>query len=237
MTDLNVPTPAIVGDNPSPIGGDESPPTGNTYTIGGIPVNVPELPPQVQNVVDQGMQYRRLIWQRYRKILDDSTPHRQIRWGVTGGLFLFYFLRVYFGGGFYIVSYALGIYLLSLLVGFLTPHVDPTTKSYTELDDDDDAPTLPGGGGTDEFKPFIRRLPEFKFWHCCTRAVFLSVLATFLPFLDVPVFWPILLLYFLVLTFVTMKKQIRHMLEHKYIPFSIGKPKYGAGGGTGKMSK
>lgn len=47
--------------------------------------------------------------------------------------------------------------------------------------------------------------------------------ATFFPIFDVPVFWPILLLYFFVLLFVTMKRQIKHMIKHRYIPFTWGK--------------
>lgn len=43
-----------------------------------------------------------------------------------------------------------------------------------------------------EFKPFIRRLPEFKFWHSATRAVVFALLATLTSATDVPVFWPIL---------------------------------------------
>lgn len=41
--------------------------------------------------------------------------------------------------------------------------------------------------GKDEFKPFIRRLPEFKFWHSATRAIVLSLIAAFIPIFDVPV--------------------------------------------------
>jgi hypothetical protein len=39
----------------------------------------------------------------------------------------------------------------------------------------------------------------------------------------VPVFWPILLMYWVVLFFITMKRQIRHMIKHRYLPFSMGK--------------
>jgi hypothetical protein len=46
---------------------------------------------------------------------------------------------------------------------------------------------------------------------------------TFFPVFDVPVFWPILLMYFLVLFFVTMKRQIKHMIKYRYVPFSFGK--------------
>jgi hypothetical protein len=51
------------------------------------------------------------------------------------------------------VTYALGIYNLNLLLGFLTPQIDPELEG----------PTLPSRS-EDEFRPFARRLPEFKFW-------------------------------------------------------------------------
>lgn len=46
---------------------------------------------------------------------------------------------------------------------------------------------------------------------------------TLFPMFDVPVFWPILLLYWLLLFTVTMKRQIKHMIKYKYLPFSTGK--------------
>jgi Rer1 family len=62
--------------------------------------------------------------------------------------------------------------------------------------------------------------------HQATRAFVVSFVCTFFPMLNVPVFWPILLIYFVVLFTVTMKKQILHMIKHKYIPLSLGKPTY-----------
>ena len=43
---------------------------------------------------------------------------------------------------------------------------------------------------------------------------------------DIPVFWPILLLYFIALFVLTMKRQIQHMVKHRYVPFSWGKQRY-----------
>ncbi len=40
-----------------------------------------------------------------------------------------------------------------------------------------------------EFKPFVRRLPEFKFWMCVTRGFLVAFAATFFDVFDVPVFW------------------------------------------------
>merc|ERR1739845_304123 len=81
-----------------------------------------------------------------------------------------------------------------------------------------------------EYRPFARRLPEFKFWMACTRGTMTALGMTFFLVFDVPVFWPILLMYFGILFFMTMKRQIAHMWKHKYVPISFGKSKFkGAG--------
>jgi hypothetical protein len=46
---------------------------------------------------------------------------------------------------------------------------------------------------------------------------------TFFLVFDVPVFWPILLYYWIVLFVLTMKRQIVQMIKYKYVPFSIRK--------------
>lgn len=62
-------------------------------------------------------------------------------------------------------------------------------------------------------------------------AVTASLASTLFSFLDIPVFWPILVLYFVVLMGMTLRKQIAHMWEHGYVPVDIGKPQHGAAGG------
>lgn len=59
--------------------------------------------------------------------------------------------------------------------------------------------------------------------HSITRAFCIAFLMTFFSMFDVPVFWPILLFYWIVLFVLTMRRQISHMIKYKYIPFSIGK--------------
>lgn len=56
-----------------------------------------------------------------------------------------------------------------------------------------------------------------------TKAFFVAFLMTFFSVFDVPVFWPILLCYWIVLFVLTMKRQILHMIKYKYIPFDFGK--------------
>ncbi|KAL0386951.1 UNVERIFIED_CONTAM: protein RER1B [Sesamum radiatum] len=50
-----------------------------------------------------------------------------------------------------------------------------------------DGPSLPTKG-SDEFKPFIRRLPEFKFWYAITKAFCIAFVMTFFSMFDVPTY-------------------------------------------------
>ena len=59
-------------------------------------------------------------WQHY---LDKSTVHLHARWATFGVLMIMYLIRVYFINGWFIVTYGLGIYLLNLFIGFLSPQV------------------------------------------------------------------------------------------------------------------
>ncbi len=109
-------------------------------------------------------------WQHW---LDVSAPHVGPRWALASFIMLIYCVRVYLINGaaglrrtptshaacpthmrpvpadmtgWYIITYGLGIYVLNLLIGFLSPQLDPETEG----------PTLPQTRD-DEFRPFIRR--------------------------------------------------------------------------------
>ena len=112
------------------------------------------LPPSLREQTNKLQKYKHFIQVRFQKLLDDSTPFLYGRWGFTAFLSIIYILRVSISGGWYIISYALGIYLLNILIAFLSPQVDPESEFDASL------PV----GKDDEFRPFVRRLPEFKFW-------------------------------------------------------------------------
>ncbi|KAJ4963612.1 hypothetical protein NE237_023551 [Protea cynaroides] len=164
------------------------------------------------------------VSRRYQILLDKSTPHVLRRWIAFAVVVFIYVIRVLYIQGFYIVSYGLGIYILNLLIAFLSPQVDP------EIEDVADGPGLPTRS-SDEFRPFVRRLPEFKFWYSITKAFCIAFAMTFFIVFDVPVFWPVLLFYWLMLFTLTMKRQILHMIKYKYLPFTSGKQRY-----TGKRA-
>jgi hypothetical protein len=57
----------------------------------------------------------------------------------------------------------------------------------------------------DEFRPFVRRLPEFKFWYSATRAIVIGIFCSFFTAFDLPVFWPVLVMYFIILFVLTSR--------------------------------
>lgn len=146
------------------------------------------------------------------------------------GIFL---LRMYLLKGFYIVTYVLFIFILNQFILFLQPkdraalaaaQAQAATATGTAASTESGA--LPTNTA-DEFRPFVRRLPEFKFWYSCTNATILSFFATFFKFCDVPVFWPVLVFYFIILFVATMRRQWLDMRRLKYVPWDIGnKRKY-----------
>ncbi len=163
------------------------------------------------------------LYSRYsfhsQRMLDQITPYHLPRWIVNVLLLTFFMYRVIVLQGFYIIAYILGIFLLNQFILFLTPVV------IEDMDDDEDEPHLPTKSD-EEFRPFMRRLPEFKFWYTAYKSLVVSILCTFFDVFDIPVFWPILVMYFITLFVVTMKRQIRHMIKHRYVPFSYGKVRY-----------
>ena len=111
----------------------------------------------IDNLMKTISRYNSKFLRHQQIFLDKVNPWRKTRWIITILITFLYVLRVFYLGGWYIVSYALGIYLLNLFISFLSPPIDPET----------DGPLLPSpktGNGDTEFKPFIRKLPEFKFW-------------------------------------------------------------------------
>lgn len=96
------------------------------------------------------------------------------------------------------VAYSLGIYLLNLFLAFLSPKFDPSMEEEN-MENGGDLPTKQD----QEFRPFVRRLPEFKFWYSATRACTIAFVCSWFSVFDVPVFWPVLVMYWLILFVLT----------------------------------
>lgn len=102
--------------------------------------------------------------QKYQYWIDASHPYPIFRWGMSLFMLVLFMLRILFCQGWYVVAYALGIYLLNAFLLFLSPKYGPSVDDFdNEADLSDPGPALPVSTD-DEFKPFVRRLPEFVFW-------------------------------------------------------------------------
>ncbi|KAI0302363.1 retrieval of early ER protein Rer1 [Multifurca ochricompacta] len=172
------------------------------------------------------------VKRQYQQLLDRITPHILYRWVGTAATVAIFELRILYAQGWYIVCYAHAIYILNLLLAFLQPKFDPSLQDDLMADEleggEGDAPSPLPSSRDDEFRPFVRRLPEWQFWLSTTRATLISFFMTFSSVFDVPVYWPILVMYFCVLFVLTMRRQLQHMIKYRYIPFDWGrKTRYG----------
>lgn len=172
---------------------------------------------------------------RHAARLTRALPNTRVARDAAGILAVFLF-RMYLLQGFYIVTYVLFIFILNQFILFLQPKdraalaaaqaaaASATGGAPPEADTAGGA--LPTSND-DEFRPFVRRLPEFKFWYSCTIATVVAFNATFFKFCDVPVFWPVLVFYFILLFTATMRRQWLDMRRLKYVPWDLGaKRKY-----------
>jgi hypothetical protein len=60
---------------------------------------------------------------RYRQVLDKTVTYAAVRWVVLFSLLVLFCLRIWLLQGWFIVTYGLGIFLLNLFIGFITPLV------------------------------------------------------------------------------------------------------------------
>ena len=182
------------------------------------------------------------LGRRYRHTLDRTVTYTLYRWLALGLLLALYGMRVWYAQGWYIVTYSLGIYLLNLFIGFISPQVrvhlgaarrfrpsfcpppkinkhppPPTpTPPPPQMDPETDGPVLPTKA-SEEYKPFTRKVPEFKFWEAASRGTLLSLCCTVTKATDVPVFWPILVVYFCTLLVFTLRDRVAHMVKHRCV--------------------
>lgn len=159
----------------------------------------------------------------YQYYLDRSAPKKLYRWSFFIFLTILYFLRIIIIQSHFLITYILSIYLLHGLIGFLTPQEENIPDPFDNIDDED---VFVPQQIDDEFRPFMRRLPEFDFWHISIRLVLIAFFTTFFDLFDIPVFVPILIIYFILIVLLTIKNLYRHMKKYKYNPFLSGKETY-----------
>lgn len=149
----------------------------------------------------------------YKHYLDKTMRYPLQRWIIWFVLLAYYGYRIYTCQGFYLITYALGLYILNLFLGFVSPLV-PILLVFLMFHRriQNSMMTMK------EIYCLLRRLmnssPSFVVFQSSPsgmhfpsslfsryesiKMILMSLLMTFNKAFDVPVFWPILVVYFLV---------------------------------------
>ena len=156
----------------------------------------------------------------YLELLKDKTIiYKFQRWLLVLILLLIYLIRMILTNGYYALTYCIGIHFLNSFIGFISPLEDPEDNLNEENS------FLPQRNN-EEFKPFQRKVKEYQFWNVMFFTLLIGIILTFFDSFDIPVFWPLLLVYFILIFILTMKNQIRHMIKYNYLPWDAGKVNY-----------
>jgi len=161
------------------------------------------------------------LWMQYRNKIDRYIIFKTERWIFTALLSVLYLLRVLISGGFYVISYVLGLYILHAFVRFVTPLGLPDIEEDEEEKMGEELPIF--GQTPGDSKPLIRSVSEFKFWQGITIALLLSNVLISSEAFDLPVYWPFLLGYFVFLVGMTARKHMRHMEKYGYSITDFGR--------------
>ena len=91
-----------------------------------------------------------------------------------------------------------------------------------QVDPDTEDPFAPDGGllgavPLSKDGTYMRTIPEFKYWYRLTKAFAVAFSLTFFELFNIPVFWPILVMYFITLFCITMKRQIKVKIIEKVV--------------------
>ena len=158
----------------------------------------------------------------YNNIIKDKIIIYALeRWIFTAVLVLIYIVRIILTRGYACLTYCIGIHFLNSFIGFISPLEDP--EDYNLNNDDSYLPQKKD----EEFKPFQRKVKEYTFWSILTGTLFVSIILTYFKAFDIPVFWPLLLVYFFLIFYLVMKRQIQHMIKYHYLPWDYSKTRYG----------
>ena len=156
----------------------------------------------------------------YNSIRDKIIVYKGFRWSFIVFLLIIYFIRILYVQGYYALTYCIGIHFLNSFIGFISPLDDPEDEDL-----DEEISHLPQSNN-EEFRPFQRKLKEYEFWRIMFWTLIISLSMTFFEAFNIPIFWPLLLVYFIMIFFLIMRKQIKHMIKYHYLPWDSGKKTY-----------
>ncbi|KAL6122313.1 hypothetical protein NUSPORA_00677 [Nucleospora cyclopteri] len=148
-------------------------------------------------------------------MIDKLSPQSTIRWGMFAFLIFLYTMRVLIRNSHHIISYAVGVYLVHGFILFATPKNKNIPDPFEAPAEDSYVPE----NAPVDFGPFVRNLPEYEYWLFCMKVVGISYFLTFFDVFDIPVFTPLLIMYFITMVIATIVKLYQHQKLYHYNPW------------------
>lgn len=155
--------------------------------------------------------------------LNFTVRYKLWRWLGAALLAALFVLRVYLARGYYMIAYFLYIYLLASFISFISPKEEEAEPLPIRADG--------------EYRPIQRGLPEFEFWQQVAFSHLIAMLLSLLPFLNIPVYAPVLVVYCVVLTVVFVSRELSRWRSLAIDPkqavrhwVGLDKPKYKTSG-------
>lgn len=156
-------------------------------------------------------------------LIDKTGPKIWLRWTFFGVLLLLFFMKIFVTGSHHLIAYCLGVYLVHGFVLFATPKDERIPDPFEEDDINDIENDYTPVSVDNNLRPFIRNMPEFTYWLFCIKIVIGSLLLSMFSFTDIPVYTPILVLYFVFMISATVIKLWRHSSKYNYSLFFTSK--------------
>ena len=126
----------------------------------------------------------------FNYIRDKLIIYKLQRWILIIILTIIYLFRMFWTKGYYALTYCIGIHFLNSFIAFISPLEDPEDELPEDISH------LPQNIN-EEFRPFQRKLREYNFWRVMFWTLIIAIPCTFSEAFNLPVFWPLLLIYFL----------------------------------------
>lgn len=152
-------------------------------------------------------------------ITDHLSPLVYPRWIFTAFMVLMYIRRIIKINSHSVLTYFTGIYLLHAGILFLTPKDENIPDPFENVEEESYNPR----NIDNDFRPYVRRLPEFDFWKMSVQMIGIAYFLTFFSILNFPVYTPILIVYFIFFVCMTCYKLWVHSKKFKYHLFSTSK--------------
>lgn len=154
-------------------------------------------------------------------MMDNLSPVPGKRWAALAGVFLLFLFKVLYDDTHHLILYCMAVYLFHGYILFATPK-DESIPDPFELDEEEKEETTSEYSTANidnNLRPFIRNMPEYTFWLFCTKVVLVCFALSLTPLTDIPVYTPILVVYFVFMAVATLIKLYNHSRKYNYNPF------------------